>query len=92
MDEWEALIQRRQMLWDRISKMHNEIERINLRLDFLERRAFSMQFDPNYNQEPGCLPCFKAQGFEWNGHLDLPSSLGDSRLHGHPNRPDYSRA
>jgi len=39
MEEWEALIKRRQMLWDRISKMNHEIEKIDQRLDFLEKIA-----------------------------------------------------
>ena len=41
MEEWEALIQRRQMLWDRISKMNHEVEKIDQRLDFLEKIAAS---------------------------------------------------
>ncbi len=45
MEEWEALIKRRQMLWDRISKMNHEVEKIDLRLDFLGRRALSGQID-----------------------------------------------
>jgi hypothetical protein len=35
MEEWEALIQRRKVLTDKISKMDYEIEKINLRLDLL---------------------------------------------------------
>jgi hypothetical protein len=45
MEEWEALIKRRQMLWDRISKMNHEVEKIDLRLDFLGRRALSEQIN-----------------------------------------------
>jgi hypothetical protein len=36
MKEWEALIQRRMVLADKISKTDYEIEKIDLRLDFLE--------------------------------------------------------
>jgi hypothetical protein len=45
MEEWEALIQRRKMLSDKISKMDYEIEKIDLRLDFLGKLALSEQFD-----------------------------------------------
>jgi hypothetical protein len=34
MEEWEALIQRRKMLADKVAKMDYEIEKIDLRLDF----------------------------------------------------------
>jgi hypothetical protein len=44
MEEWEALIQRRKMLSDKISKMDYEIEKIDLRLDFLGKLALSEQF------------------------------------------------
>ena len=37
MKEWEALVQRRQMLSDKISKMSYEVEKIDQRLDSLER-------------------------------------------------------
>ena len=39
MGEWEALIKRRQLLWDRVSKMNHEVEKIDQRLDFLEKIA-----------------------------------------------------
>jgi len=45
MGEWEALIQRREMLLDKISKMNNEVEKIDQRLDFLGRDAASERFD-----------------------------------------------
>jgi hypothetical protein len=41
MEEWEALIKRRQLLWDRVSKMNHEVEKIDQRLDFLEKIAAS---------------------------------------------------
>ena len=45
MEEWEALLQRRQMLLDRISKMNHEIDKIDQRLDFLGRGVVSEQLD-----------------------------------------------
>jgi hypothetical protein len=45
MEEWEALLQRRLMLLDRISKMNHEINKIDQRLDFLGRGAVSEQLD-----------------------------------------------
>jgi hypothetical protein len=51
MREWEALIQRRKMLADRISKLDYEIEKIDLRLDFLGKLALSEQFDGYHIQE-----------------------------------------
>jgi len=45
MGEWEALIQRREMLLDKISKMNNEVEKIDQRLDFLGKAAASERFD-----------------------------------------------
>lgn len=44
MEEWEALIKRRQLLSYRISKMNYEVDKINLRLDFLGKKAVSEQF------------------------------------------------
>jgi hypothetical protein len=41
MGEGEALIQRRKMLLDKISKMNNEVEKIDQRLNFLGRAAAS---------------------------------------------------
>ena len=41
MGEGEALIQRRKMLLDKISKMNNEAEKIDQRLNFLGRSAAS---------------------------------------------------
>ncbi len=51
MNEWEALIQRRKMLTERISKMDHEIGKIDLRLDFLGKLALSEQFDGYRIQE-----------------------------------------
>ena len=51
MEEWEALIKRRQMLSDKISKMNYEVEKINQRLDFLGRIAESKQFHRYSTQE-----------------------------------------
>ncbi len=45
MEEWEALIRRRQMLWEKISKMNHEVEKIDQRLDFLGRSAMSGQIN-----------------------------------------------
>jgi hypothetical protein len=45
MEEWEALLQRRQMLLDRISKMNHEINKIDQRLNFLGRGVTSEQLD-----------------------------------------------
>jgi hypothetical protein len=41
MGEGGALIQRRKMLLDKISKMNNEVEKIDQRLDSLGRAAAS---------------------------------------------------
>jgi hypothetical protein len=43
MEEWEALIKRRQLLSARISKMNYEVEKIDQRLDYLERMVVSEQ-------------------------------------------------
>jgi hypothetical protein len=45
MDEWEALIQRRKMLQEKVSKINYEIEKIDKRLAFLEKVADSGHFD-----------------------------------------------
>jgi hypothetical protein len=45
MEEWQALIQRREMLQERVSKINYEVEKIDQRLDFLGRVAVSEQFD-----------------------------------------------
>jgi hypothetical protein len=45
MEEWEALLQRRQMLLDRISKMSHEVDKIDQRLDFLGSGVVSEQLD-----------------------------------------------
>jgi ubiquinone biosynthesis protein UbiJ len=37
MEEWEALIQRRKMLLENVSKINHEVEKIDQRLDFLGR-------------------------------------------------------
>ncbi len=36
MNETEALIRRRELLFERISKMNNEVEKIDQRIDFLQ--------------------------------------------------------
>jgi hypothetical protein len=45
MEEWEALLQRRLMLLERISKMNHEIDKIDQRLDFLGKGVVSEQLD-----------------------------------------------
>jgi hypothetical protein len=45
MDEWEALIQRREMLSEKISKMDYELGKIDRRLVFLGRTAVSEKLD-----------------------------------------------
>ena len=45
MEEWEALIQRRKMLSDKISRMNYEVEKIDQRLDFLGRTTVPERFD-----------------------------------------------
>ena len=49
MSESEALIQRRDLLLERISKMNNEVEKIDQRMAFLQRVAESehVDFYPN---------------------------------------------
>jgi hypothetical protein len=37
MGEWEALIQRRKMLLENVSKINYEVEKIDQRLAYLER-------------------------------------------------------
>jgi hypothetical protein len=44
MEESQALIQRREMLQERVSKINYEVEKIDQRLDFLGRVAESEQF------------------------------------------------
>ena len=44
MDESEALIRRRNLLMDRISKMEHEVEKIDSRLAFISRMTFSDSF------------------------------------------------
>jgi hypothetical protein len=51
MEEWEALIQRRQMLSDKVSKMNHEVEKIDQRLNFLGMITVSGQLDRNHVQE-----------------------------------------
>jgi hypothetical protein len=51
MEEWEALIQRREMLREKVSKINYEVIRIDRRLDFLGRVAVSEQFDRYRIQE-----------------------------------------
>lgn len=45
MQEYEALVRRRQMLLERISKINYEIEKLDKRLDFLGRTNVSVQFN-----------------------------------------------
>lgn len=45
MEEWQALIQRREMLQERVSKINYEVEKIDQRLDFLGRGVVSEQLD-----------------------------------------------
>ncbi len=52
MEEWEALIQRKQMLMDKISKMSQEIDKIDLRLDYLGRLAVSKELSRYNVREP----------------------------------------
>jgi hypothetical protein len=51
MEEWKALIQRRQMLLDKISKMDYEVEKIDQRLDLLGSKVVSEQSDQYRIQE-----------------------------------------
>jgi hypothetical protein len=51
MEEWKALIQRRQMLLDKISKMDYEVEKIDQRLDLLGSKVVSEQSDRYRIQE-----------------------------------------
>ena len=51
MEEGKALIKRRQLLSDRISKMNYEVEKIDQRLDYLARMAMSEQPDRSRIQE-----------------------------------------
>jgi hypothetical protein len=45
MDEWEALIQRREMLQEKVSKINYEVEKIDKRLTFLGKMPESERFD-----------------------------------------------
>jgi hypothetical protein len=51
MEEWEALIQRRQMLLDKVSKINYEVEKIEQRLDLLGRMTSYEEFDRYRTQE-----------------------------------------
>ena len=51
MEEGNALIKRRQLLSDRISKMSYEVEKIDQRLEYLERMAVVKQPDQYRIQE-----------------------------------------
>jgi hypothetical protein len=51
MEEWEALIQRRQMLLDKVSKISYEVEKIEQRLDLLGRMISYGEFDRYSTQE-----------------------------------------
>ena len=50
--EWEALIQRREMLQEKVSKINYEVEKIDKRLAFLDEVAESKQFDQFQSREP----------------------------------------
>jgi hypothetical protein len=50
MGECDALIRRRKMLLEEISRMSHEVEKIDQRLDFLERTAISELIDPYHMQ------------------------------------------
>jgi len=51
MTESEALIQRRELLLERISKMNYEVEKIDQRMVFLQRMAESSRVDLFQTQE-----------------------------------------
>ena len=51
MIESEALIQRRELLLERISKMSYEVEKIDQRMAFLQRTTESERFDLFQTQE-----------------------------------------
>lgn len=51
MEEWEALIQRRQMLLDKVSKINYEVEKIEQRLHLLGRMTSYEEFDRYRTQE-----------------------------------------
>lgn len=51
MIESEALIQRRELLLERISKMNYEVEKIDQRMAFLQSTAESERFDLFQTQE-----------------------------------------
>ncbi len=50
-EEYEALIRRRQMLLEKISKINYEIEKLDRRLDFLGRMNVSEQLNLYHMQE-----------------------------------------
>lgn len=50
MGECEALIRRRKMLLEKISKMNHEVEMIDQRLDFLGKMAISEQIEHYHMQ------------------------------------------
>jgi hypothetical protein len=50
MGEFEALIRRRKMLLEKISKMNHEVEKIDQRLDFLGKMAISEQIEQYHVQ------------------------------------------
>jgi hypothetical protein len=51
MGEWEALIRRRKMLLENVSKINHEVEKIDQRLASLEEIADSEHFD-RYRPQP----------------------------------------
>jgi len=52
MHEWEALIQRREMLQEKVSKINYEVEKIDKRLAFLDKVSESKYFDQFQSREP----------------------------------------
>jgi hypothetical protein len=52
MHEWEALIQRREMLQEKVSKINYEVEKIDKRLAFLDKVSESKDFDQFQSREP----------------------------------------
>ena len=53
MDEYEALIRRRELLMDRIWKMEHEVDKIDNRLAYISRMTWadSVQIDETLHQE-----------------------------------------
>jgi hypothetical protein len=51
LEEWEALIQRREMLQEKVSRIDYEVEKIDKRLTFLGKAAESEHIDLFQTQE-----------------------------------------